>query len=1189
MKFGELYLNPINRPLNPAVSAEDMTDQTVETEIREYVFTDEVINGLYDVIGGIRTGSTSHNGIWVSGYFGSGKSHFMKYVDYCFSAKHGPAARQRTAEAVEKRDPLSVSGSDSRVAISDWTGVANWLNTATVDTILFNMGAVNNSNMNLNQTFVEVFWRQLNKMRGYNKFSIPLAQWVEKPLDMAGKFEAFKKGIEDAGFDWVTDANQLFVTELDMILDVAKSVLPTLSTDSIKAHIKSNDFTLSVESFMQELKQFVSTKPADYRLVFCADEISQFISGRMPLLLQLQEIVTGFHNACGSKVWLVCTAQEDLSGILDACHINQTNEAFGKIMGRFEIKVMLKGTNVDYITKKRILDKKDAVAIDLRADFKAKHAAISAQYQLPTGYESYADENSYVDTYPFVAYQFKLVGHVFNAFQNRAFVNKEVKDSARSVLNVTFRVAKETKDLEVGQFISFDQFFNTMFTGSLTYRGQKALGHADAIASAFTKDPAFAHRVVNVLFMVCNLDTVTQQTFPASVDNVTTLLVRDLNTPKLELKHEVEEVAKFLCEKNVLQVIPAKGSLPETFQFYTEDEIEVATAIKGTTVDSGSMAEELKNVIFKVAGNPSPKVSYHTGRFTVGADILGRSYLTKNAAINVSFLVDSNGESKDEIRLNNVDNSLCFFLADKWKADDQFRHAFNWFCQVQIYLKNTPASSEVRSITNKRFGEKAAEMLTAKIEPAIRKFLESCPVLSGTGELELPAAKPSDRYAAAMNLHLAHLYSHASEVDTYPTEAGPLAAKIKRPISEGEYSSINPLSSAETSVENFLKMKPDDIAVRDVVDRFAKVPYGWNEFCTLYVLNELVRRGNRDFSYHGSGTVLPAVVAEKLPKDSAHFSIRKKSAIDESVIKAFTDGWKHIFGPVSLPGAGTSPALELAAKTKEFLDGEIKKDGDALGVVGDGYPFVQPLKDEKAAFESWKAVADEETYFKTVAAASNDAATRRNKVNQVRDFVANQFAKFRDDVVDFAVKNASNAAFLSAPQQTDFAKIATAKTDAEPFSNLPNYIKIAKASKKAFDDIRTTKRAEIDSAYGACFDELEQFADAKGVAKSAFADRATTLAQKKQSDDIASLDLALNTVSAFRSAEQQKIIDAMPKAPTTGTGGETPVPSATIVQVKLHTHTTSPLKSEAEVDAYLAAFKSELMSKISAGQEVIVE
>ncbi len=1189
MKFGELYSNPINRPLNPAVSAEDMTDQTVETEIREYVFTDEVINGLYDVIGGIRMGATSHNGIWVSGYFGSGKSHFMKYVDYCFSAKHGPAARQRTAEAVEKRDPLSVSGSDSRVAISDWTGVSNWLNTATVDTILFNMGAVHDSNTNLNQTFIDVFWKQLNGMRGYNKFSIPLAQWVEKPLDMAGKFEAFKKGIEDAGFDWATDANQLYVTELDMILDVAKSVLPTLSTDSIKAHIKNNDFSLSVESFMQELKQFVSTKSADYRLVFCADEISQFISGRMPLLLQLQEIVTGFHNACGSKVWLVCTAQEDLSEILDACHINQTNEAFGKIMGRFEIKVMLKGANVDYITKKRILDKKDAVAIDLRADFKAKHAAISAQYQLPTGYESYTDENSYVDTYPFVAYQFKLVGHVFNAFQNRAFVNKEVKDSARSVLNVTFRVAKETKDLEVGQFISFDQFFNTMFTGSLTYQGQKALGHADAIASAFVKDPAFAHRVVNVLFMVCHLDAVTQQTFPASVDNITTLLVRDLHTPKLELKHEVEEVTKFLCEKNVLQVIPAKGTLPETFQFYTEDEIEVATAIKGTTVDSGAMAEELKNVIFKVVGNPFPKVSYHTGRFTVGADILGRSYLSKNAAINVSFLVDSNGEPQDQVRLNNADNSLCFFLADKWRIDDQFRHAFNWFCQVQIYLKNTPASSEVRNATNKHFGEKAAEMLTAKIEPAIRKFLESCPVLSGTGELELPAAKPADRYDEAMKLHLAHLYSHAGEVDSCPTEAGALATKIKRPMSEGEYSAINPLSSAETSVENFLKNKSDDLAVTDVVDHFAKVPYGWNEFCTLYVLNELVRRGLRDFSYHGAGNVLSSVVAEKLSKDTAHFAIRKKNAIDEMVIKSFTDGWKKIFGPVSLPWAATATPIELVTRTKEFLDAEIKKDNEAIGTVGDGYPFIQPLKDEKAAFESWKAVADEETYFKTVADASAVSEVLRNKVNQVRDFVANQFAKFRDDVVGFAVKNATNATFLSSAQQADFGKIAAAKTDAEPFSNLPNYIKITKASKKAFDDIRTAKRAEIDTAYGECFDELEQFAESKGVAKAAFADRAAMLAQKKQSDDIASLDLALSTVNSFRSAEQQKIIDAIPKPATAVAAGGVAPSAATIVQVKLQTHTTSPLKSEVEVDTYLAAFKTALMEKISAGQEVIVE
>lgn len=1182
MNFRDLYLKNINREINPAVSADDVTDSTVSTEIDEYVFTDEIINGLADVIGGIKDGTKSHNGIWVSGYFGSGKSHFMKFADYCLGKKQGEAACKRVEEAVALRDPLTNGESKSTVTIADWKNIQNWLGTATVDTVLFNIGAVHNSHASQDQVFTDVFWNQFNKMRGYNEFSVALAQWVEAPLDQAGKFEAFKQKLADDGFDWKRDAYTLSITELDTILDYAKELLPSLSIDAIREHLTKNDMVLSVNNFLAELKKFVSMKPANYRLVFCADEVSQFIDGRKALLLQLQEIVTGFHNSCGGKVWLVCTAQQDLSEMLDTCHINETSDDFGKIKGRFEIKVSLKGTNVDFITKKRILEKKPEAEIDLRARYKKIQTAIPAQYQLPAGYESFADETAYVDAYPFVSYQFKLVAQVFNAFRNRDFVDREVKDSARSVLNVTFGVAKETQDIEVGKFISFDQFFNTMFKGSLTAIGQRSLKNADDIAAAYPGKPDFAHRVVNVLFMVCNLGEAERQTFPATVDNVTTLLLRDLETPKLELKHEVESVTKFLCDKNVLQVIPAKGTIAETFQFYTEDEIEVATAIKNKTVDTSAMASQFQEVIFRLLA-PTAKESYHTGRFSVGVDILGRHFLANNAAVAVSFMIDANGELVDTVRLRNNDNSLCFYLADLYAADHAFKNDFNWLCQAQMYFRDTPITSETRNKTVARFREKVAEVLSGRVEPAIRKFLEACPIFSGQGELAVSAEKPGDRYRKAMQLHLAHLYSHAGEVDSFPSDAKALAEKIKRPIGENEYSAINPPTDAETSVENYLNAKPADLAVTDIVDHFRREPYGWDENCILYVLNELVRRGMRDFAYHGAAGVTSAVVADKLAKDTAHFSIRKKSAIDDAVISAFIASWKQIFGPTVFGGPVSRTPVELVRNAKEKL---AKCIAENQAILDDGlgaYLFAEPLKAEKTAFEQWNAEADEETFFKVVAAAAANAAERRNVTNQVRDFIANQFKKFKTDVVEFAAGNASNAQFLSGEQRDAFAKLVSAKDDPTPFANLPSYLKIAKASKSQFEAIRAEKRTKIDSVYNACFDNLEAFAASKNVAREAFADRGRTIAEFKAPDDLMALENRLNTVGAFDEQQMNRIIAAIPKPPETD---GTAKPESCLVHLK--TKTYKPLTNEQEVDAYVAGLKAELMKEINSGREVVV-
>ena len=80
MKFKDLYEKGLERKVNPAVSASDLSDDTVLTEITEYVFTPELIANLYKILQNVKDNQGSHVGIWINGYFGSGKSHFLKYA-----------------------------------------------------------------------------------------------------------------------------------------------------------------------------------------------------------------------------------------------------------------------------------------------------------------------------------------------------------------------------------------------------------------------------------------------------------------------------------------------------------------------------------------------------------------------------------------------------------------------------------------------------------------------------------------------------------------------------------------------------------------------------------------------------------------------------------------------------------------------------------------------------------------------------------------------------------------------------------------------------------------------------------------------------------------------------------------------------------------------------------------------------
>ena len=217
MKLKDLYSKEIGRPVNPAVSATKFDKDTVDTEIGEYVFTDEIINGLFRILDAIKNNRPyDHVGIWIDGYYGSGKSHFLKYLDYCITPHTRDAAMQRLLDAVKAIDPLDEKHNidfDYEQLLS----IANWLKRATID-----------NSTDKKKAFLHVFWNEFNGKRGFNKFNITLAQNLEKPLQEKGVFEAFKERIAEEGGDWNDPgmAADLIDNELDWVLDIAKELAP---------------------------------------------------------------------------------------------------------------------------------------------------------------------------------------------------------------------------------------------------------------------------------------------------------------------------------------------------------------------------------------------------------------------------------------------------------------------------------------------------------------------------------------------------------------------------------------------------------------------------------------------------------------------------------------------------------------------------------------------------------------------------------------------------------------------------------------------------------------------------------------------------------------------------------------------------------------------------------------------------
>lgn len=1208
MKQEQIYKKSIGRDLNPAVSVTDTREKTVSVEVNEYVFTAEIINGLFSLLEAVKNKSTNHNGIWISGYYGSGKSHFLKYLNFCLDKRYQEAALNRLIEAVKEFDPLRNPTSKSNVTVEEINTLAIWLKNTNVDSILFNIGDKVGANVTAQSTFAKALWEEFNVFRGFNRFNIALAQYLEKPLAQKGKFDEFKAAIEEEGFDWNEDAQALATTELDTVMNAAKAVAPELTIESIKQAIINNRIDLTPETFCKEISQFLSDKDKNYRLIFFIDEVSQFIGNRKELLLQLQQIVTKINEASDGRVWVGCTAQQDLTELLSNFQIMEAAEDYGKIMGRFEKKVPLQGANTEYITQKRILDKDEDAIVALGKLYDEKKDAISAQFKLPTGYRNYANKQEFIDFYPFIPYQFQLIIRVFDAFVQLQYVDTEVKGNERSVLKITHKTAQDCRNDEVGKFISFDKFFSSMFEAGLKNAGQKAMRNANDIIATYSDDKEFGQRVLRVLFMLCNLADVDQKVFPATIDNIVTLLMSNVDENKLQLKNNTTKVLDYLVEKSVIRVQKNSGS-PDIYFFLSEDESQVDRLIKNQKVDNNVMAEELRTIFAKQLGTPTPKVTFNGNNFTVGWTIQGRNYLTQtNPNLLVEFMMDADGRTPNEVAFQNDKKKMLYLVYEEYNNNKKLKDDFFWYCQVQEYLK-TGATSEQREKTNKEFGRRASEVFNDTIVPGFKELLSKAPIISGNTLLSsasFGSKVGAERYNEALKLHFEQLYFSNKLVCSpeVPKTADELRASIKREKQPDEYK-FKPMSAAEEALENRIKYKGHDTALTDIISDFQIPPYGWNEIAIIYMLNELVRRNMRAFKYKGDPNVDKSKVADTIFKERNSYEITDAQKIDQSIIENFLEAWKDIFGQVGV--TYSHDASELFYQCREDQNSPLNKlvlnyDGwskELLKVQADKAAKV--LDDAVEELNKWHSERDAEKFFKLIIASRSAGKEMIDNCKKVVSFHHDQKDAYKT-VVDFIQANDDNFSYLPSDCADDIAIIRKSKTDEwkDVIDNMPAYLKRMRTLSGKIDETRKALKSEIEAKYTDVFAELNNFAQEKEVPTSILPSATATITSKTNSLAIASLKLNLKSIDDFRSdmlskivAEYERIQKAKSAQSSGGTqpgGGGAPAQTKKTFKVstKAICKTPQSLKTEADIDAYVEAIKKNLKDKLAENDELII-
>lgn len=1201
MKLQELYLNDINRKVNPAVSASDLDPETVKVEIEEYVFSLEILKNLYKVLSNIKNNTTSHNGIWISGYYGSGKSHFLKYLDFCMSPTYREKALECFATHANEYNSME---HDVDWMPNDIRDLTKWFAyKANIDTIMFNIGSSYNAGSERTRIFTEVLWGEFNAMRGYNKSHIALAQYLEKFLDKQGKFEEFKQRLlNEYGLDWSKDASNIAIMELDVPLMLAQEIVPTFSVDAARKAIIDRTVDLSVNNFADELAEYIEQKnDPNYRLVFFIDEVSQFINGDGRLLLQLQSVVKEIHDKCKDRVWVACTAQQDLREILDDCQINASSTEFGKILGRFEVQASLSGTKSEYIAQKRILAKKDLAQTELSRFYEKNASAIDTQFQLPSTYEGYRDKDTFIDYYPFVPYQLQLINNVFSEFVALNYVNKEVKGNERSVIRITHNIAKTNGQAEMGTFISFDQFFNDMFRSSLQPAGNSARRRADEAAAQYDRDKDFAQRVVNVLFMICNMGDSDKQQFPATIDNVVTLLLRDIDTPKTTMKDDVQRVIEHLIDNSVIR----ENKLPHgatVYEFFTEEESKIEDKIKNMQVDGNSQAEAMGK-IFSAYFEPNNKENIGGSSVNIGLSVSGkRIFGGTSTDIEVEFVVSSPETDPNRYSFSNPSNKLVFFLTPLYAEDRRLRNQFIKYCKVDKFLRDPNLSAEQRKIAQV-FADREKIIMNNEIVKRFNEMLDTCDVISGTHLLttaNIGDVKGKARYKAAMEAHLKSVFSmaHLVEGKQYAQTSQDLRARMLRRLDSNEYL-LKPMTDAEEMVQNYILMQGHDVTVADITAAFAKPPYGWSEIVTIDIINELYRRNIFAYSYNNNPNVRITEVVEKIIREKNRFTLEKAQIVSPEVITAFNDAWRAIFNRQQTP---TNDARELFRLCHDDNNSELRKLHDNYETIRRNiakYPFVAKIDEALDLMNEWLNLREQTDFFNAVIAKRNEAKDLFDRCKEIVEFYRNQLEKYRD-ILSFINANATNFELLGDEAKADIDGLKAIIEDAEVFKNFKDYVRYKNSVRARIEQKKQELVANVRTAYEQVYDQVRNLAASSGVPTTFLPDIENKMLLAKNESSLYRLrDMTdtsdfLNTMLKKVDEEVAKLQQQQQQQQQQGGGQQggsqqQHKPAKKTRLIKLDTKIVEPLKNEHDVDVYLARLRQQLMERINNNEQIIIQ
>ena len=813
-------------------------------------------------------------GVWVSGFFGSGKSHFIKILSYLL---------QNRVVTHDGQTRCAIDFFDGKVADSLlFADIKRAVGTG-ADAVLFNVDSKANHQKDGRNAILGVFLRVFNEMQGFSGDHPHIAQ-MERYLKSQGKLDAFHDAFLAAkGRAWA-DERDAYEFNHDELIQALSEALGQ-SEDASKRWMEraERDFPLTPENFAKWVKEYLDSRGRGHRLLFIADEIGQFIGNDTHLMLSLQTITENLGTACGGRAWVVVTSQENIEAVIGEVKASKAND-FSKIQGRFRTRLSLSSANTDEVIQARLLSKTPEATAELTAEWAAKGDILKNQLSFVNvgmTFKRLDSPEKFVASYPFVPYQFQLVQKVFEDIRKHGATGLHLSRGERSMLDAFQLAGQQVAGFPVGALVPFYRFYPSI-ESFLDTGVRRTIDQAkDRGLEAFDID------VLRLLFLVRYVDEV-----KANVDNLVTLCIDQIDADRLGLRRRIEESLQQL-ERETL--ISRNG---EDYFFLTNEERDITREIKDVELGGGEEVRKLGELIFDgvLKGNTKHRYSVNKkdfgfNRFCDGHPI-GRIETANDLVVSVISPLDDDYEMYHESRCimaSSADNGKILI---KLGSDDVLGRELSLHLKTDKYIRVKRDGTESPT-TARILSDRAAE--NAQRESRLLKLLEE--MLTGADYYVAGQTRPGQEASAwpALSAQLSCLIENTFPKlsylkvlkDTDDTRRNEIHA-VLRANDVGQQSleiqADHANAQAIDEVRSFVALSGSankQVILNDLVDRFAKRPYGWPDFETVLIVARLLVVGELNLVADGS-VVPPERAYETLTKNSKWRSalLLKRKTVD---------------------------------------------------------------------------------------------------------------------------------------------------------------------------------------------------------------------------------------------------------------------------------------------------------------------